>query len=437
MKKLIAKRAKKVVALIGIAGLCLSLGGCGKLAKLAVDSLQKDSEVAETENEEFDFEDESETEEEFDEDDDLENDSDTAAEPQEEESSRASADYNTELGDDIYSFTFALDGEVYQVPMWFKDFEAKGWEFDGDRTVELKSNQYTFSQYWEKGDLRIHTSIANLTPNNAALEDCAISEFNLSQGYNFDEDCVIELPGGIVAGKSTREDIINAYGEPTDELETDYTWNLSYELDIYNGVKLTVDKETGWLREVELENMVELEGGNYEINEDTPDEVKNYQPPTSLSDSVYDKQFELDGVLYSVACPLQYMIDHGFEVDEETLSTEIGSGGSGVINIKYKKNSMVVTIKNIADYGTIVRNCWVQSVDFDVYGEVDSFECSGGLYPGMSENDFLALLENYEYEKSEDYDYYYIKQADDDNGEVKVYVKDGQVYSVEIKNRLK
>ena len=53
--------------------------------------------------------------------------------------------------------------------MWFKDFEAMGWEFQEDRTVEVQSNQYAISQYWKKDDLEISTSIANLTPNNAIL----------------------------------------------------------------------------------------------------------------------------------------------------------------------------------------------------------------------------------------------------------------------------
>lgn len=425
MEKVIAKRAKKVVALIGITGLCFSLGGCSRLVKLAAESLREDVEVSESESYEIDFEEDTEE-------DDFEE------EDTEEESSEAKKPMNsdTDLSSDIFSYSFTLDGEEYTIPMWFKDFEAKGWEFDGDRTTELKSNQYTFSQYWEKGDLRISTYIANLTPNNATFEESLVTSVSLDKGYNFEKDCVIELPGGIIVGEATKEDIIAAYGEPTDTIETEYSLVYSYEEDVYNNVKLTIDKETGWLSDVEIENMVELAGGNYEINEEAPDDVVNYQAPSKLGKSIYDKQFELDGVLYSVPCPIPYLLDHGFEIDEETLKMEIGSGQSGIVSIKYGDNSMVCSIKNTADYGTIVRNCWVQSFTFDRYDEMDSFNCSGGLYIGMSEAEFLKLVEDYNYEKSEDYDYYYIQESDDDDGEVVVSVDDGEVYSIEIKNRL-
>lgn len=435
MKKKIAKRAKKVVLLLGITGLCFSMGGCSKLVKLAAETLKEnieaETEQAVAEDDYIEFESDTE-EEETEVEDDTETEEDTAS-----VKTKKPSDYNSQLSDDVYSYSFALDGEVYTIPMWFADFEARGWEFDGDRTLELKSNQYTFSQYWEKGDLRFHTDIANLTPNNATLENSLVSCISLDKGYNFEKDCVIELPGGLFVGESTREDIIAAYGEPTDEMETDYSWVLTYKEDIYNSVKLTVDKEAGCLERVDIENMVALEGGNDEINADAPDEVKNYQAPSRLGDSIYDMQFELDGEMFSLPCPLSYMAEHGFDVPAEIMEMEIGSGQTAVVSIKYGKRSIVCVARNKADYGTLLKNCWVEDVEIDAYANPKSFRCSGGVYIGMPEAEFLKVLEKYDYEKSEEYENYTITNPDDENGYVKVNIDEGEVNSIMIKQRCK
>ncbi|MBR4965543.1 MAG: hypothetical protein IKY53_03525, partial [Lachnospiraceae bacterium] len=139
MEKLIAKRAKKVAGLILLSGICLSLGGCGRIANMVVSNLQEDSVESsiETESEEFNLEEESEK-------DNLEEISEDEVERNEWK------DYDVELSENIMDFEIAIDGEVYKFPMWFSDFEEKGWEFMGDKTVSLSSSEYVISMEWEK-----------------------------------------------------------------------------------------------------------------------------------------------------------------------------------------------------------------------------------------------------------------------------------------------
>lgn len=345
---------------------------------------------------------------------------------------KAPVTYDTELSDDIYSYSFAVNGVVYQIPMWFKDFEAMGWEFQEDRTVEVQSNQYAISQYWKKDDLEISTSIANLTPNNAILEDCLVASVSVYEYKTLNLESVIELPGGIVFRESTKDDILNAYGEPTDYDEGEYYITIKYKKDIYQTIELKVSQETGLLCEFKMENMIPLEGGNDTITTEVPEAIQNYQASAELSDKIYDMQFELDDVIYDMPCPLAYMLDHGFEIDEEYLDTVVGSGQTAYVNISYGDASFLCNVSNKEDYGTTLINCWVDNIRFHVTDLEQGVSFSGGLYLGMTEAEFLACIEGYEYEKADGYDQYYIYAPGEKYTYVFVLLSDGEVRSIDI-----
>lgn len=435
------KTTRRVMALFFTLILCFAMVGCGlpfgssssgggRAVAGPPHAEEDETESEEIESEEIESEEIQEDEKNGSE--DNENDEDTSTEVASQEPDFGK--YDAELPDDVYSFTFALNGAVCQLPMWFKDFESQGWEFQEERDHEIASNNYLIAQVWEKDGVSIFTDIANLTPNSAMLEECLVSSVTMYE-YGFAEGAVIEFPGDIFVGKSTKEDIILAYGEPTEVRDSKYFEILTYEKDTYEYIEFSISKEKGVLTEFEFQNMIAIEGGNDTITTEVPDAVVNYEVPAVLSDKIYDKQFKLDEVIYTMPCPLAYMLEHGFEIDEEYLETPMGGGQTAVVSLAYGDTTMICTMSNKEDYGTTLRNCWVDSVKFNCYTMEGNIEFSGGITFDMTEDDFLALLEGYEYEKSEGYDHYYIYAPgeEDHEGYVFVSLDEGKVISVEMK----
>ena len=128
-----------------------------------------------------------------------------------------------EMSDNLFDFQVAINGTVYQFPMWYSDFEASGWTYEGDTTQTLSSDQYTNSDSWKKDDLEVLTTFANLSMNSAPITECMVAGISLDSNFLQGCDCQIILPGNIQYGVSTIDDIKAAYGEPSFESEGKYT----------------------------------------------------------------------------------------------------------------------------------------------------------------------------------------------------------------------
>ena len=64
----------------------------------------------------------------------------SAAEP-EANNATATAASAEEMSDDIYSFQIKIDGQLYQFPMKYEEFEEKGWKFDGVESCLLYTSK--------------------------------------------------------------------------------------------------------------------------------------------------------------------------------------------------------------------------------------------------------------------------------------------------------
>lgn len=270
---------KKVIKLLGsilVVSFCLSFVGCASLAyDVASDVLKSSKEDitheslldAEEETEITEREEVSEEERESIEEseevnesaEDNEEVSESVEETETETESMAVTEHNADLSDDIYSFQFSFNGELYTLPMTFADFEASGWVFKDSLNTQIPSNRYVVSQFWEKDGIKIYSKIANLSSEEIVITEGMVAEVNFTL-YNFrDSDAVVELPCHIVLGVSTLEDITNAYGTPSSELDLDSSYIVTYSLDMYEEVKLKIDKETGKLNDITITNMISTE----------------------------------------------------------------------------------------------------------------------------------------------------------------------------------
>ena len=356
-----------------------------------------------------------------------------------EETTSAPASVNTpsELSDDLYSFQVSVDGTVYQFPMWYSDFEALGWTYNGDATATLTSNQYTVAEMWEKDGCKISSKIANLSMNTAPYSNCIVAGITFDPIYLKDCDWEIILPKGIQYGVSTTDDIIAAYGTPSSDYDGSMYYKMSYEYGSYQSIELYVYKESGVLEQIEIENIIELEGADNSVDSTVPEIVKNYTAPTAVGDDLYAFNIELEGNLYTLPCPVSELLANGFTINEKDSASEFAAGGFDWVEFKYNNQTYRTLVHNYADYATTVENCFVTSMKSSIYDPDFALTIPCDIKRGDNEKEVLEILKkyNYEIETSSDFTYYTVYDPDGSKlDNFTIITKEGEVVIIEVSN---
>lgn len=344
----------------------------------------------------------------------------------------------SDFSDDLYNFQVSIDGTVYQFPMWYSEFEALGWEYDGDPTDTLSSNQYTTTQVWKKDGVRVYTRFANLSMNTVPFSESMVAGINL-ENYNMkDCDWEILMPGGIQWGVSNADDIIAAYGDPTDDYESDMYYKMTYKYDWYREISLYVYKDDDSLKEIDIQNLVELEGADNSVDDTVPDLVRNYQAPKSLGKDFYAYTAQLEGVVYTLPCPVSVLLENGFTLDTSGSDSEVGAGRKGWVSLKYNNQTLRTMVTNYADYATTVENCFAVSMKSSIYGPEFDLVFPGNIKIGDSEGTVKKAVNGFNCEvDTSDSGFTHYVIADPDMGVLDRYtitVKDGSVITLEIQN---
>lgn len=121
----------------------------------------------------------------------------------------------TELGDELDSRMFSLDGVTYTMPVHFSEFESNGWSFydPNNRDSEgilVPGGFFPWVEFLAENQ-NIGVTITNLTEGTSKhMSDSYITNISLYPGYH---NAQFILPGNITIG-STHRDVIAAYGEP-------------------------------------------------------------------------------------------------------------------------------------------------------------------------------------------------------------------------------
>lgn len=428
-------KRKILVVLLSISCV-LSAAACGASKAEEPEGLSEASE-AETESEEEPDREESEEDEAEEPEIAEEPEAEEESEEEEKETKKPAAAPG-ELSDDLYDFQISIDGTVYQFPMFYSDFEALGWEYDGDNTRTLSSNQYTSSEIWVKDGFKVYTRFANLSMNAVPFSESMVAGFKLDKYYLKDCDWEIFLPGGIQYGVSDADDIKAAYGEPSSDYDSDLYYSMTYELDFYREIKLYVYKEENALLDVELLNLVELEGADNSINEEVPELVQAYQAPGSLGDDFYAYTVQMEGVVYSLPCPVSVLLENGFTLDTAASDSEVAAGRTGWIDLRYNNQTLHTMVENYADYATIVENCFVVSMKSSVYGPQFDLVFPGNIKVGDSEEAVKKATAKFNCEtETSDSGFTYYEVSDPEGSSIDRYtitVKDGSVCTIEVQN---
>lgn len=348
------------------------------------------------------------------------------------------------LSDDLYSFQLMLDGELYQFPMSYEEFTAKGWTYKDDDAMEIQPNSYSSSERFSKGSLEVYASVINLGINTMPLSECTIGGISMDEWqYKDAPETTMELPGGIAYGVSTLEDITAAYGPASDTYEGDLYTKLEYEYDYYQAWELYVSTETGVLNEVDVQNFVADEDANAsaaaEVSDEPTAEVLAYEAPTELGDDPSAFVVDYAGDLYQLPAPVSVFAENGWTIKRDSSDSIIPGKSFGWVCMLKDNQELKAIARNYSDDAVVIDNCFVTSVKASVYGPELSLTLPGGISMDMTVDELTAALETItmeqDVEDSDSFTYYnLIKEAARSTIQIVVDKEDNVITSIEVEN---
>ena len=145
-----------------------------------------------------------------------------------------------ELPNDWESFSIQINDTVYTLPVPLAAFLDDGWVIsEEDAGLSLAGAEGPYASYeWEWVSLTndheqdISVCVFNTTESTIPVAESTVGGIHVIYGnYDF-SGTELRLPGGLMLGCSTREDVLKLYGQPNDSFEATYGgYRLTYEID--------------------------------------------------------------------------------------------------------------------------------------------------------------------------------------------------------------
>ena len=144
---------------------------------------------------------------------------------------------STELSNDWKAYQFQLEGKVFTLPCKLSDLKAVGYELRKKDPFVVNPDQevYGTSVENDKG-YTLTGTFKNMSEKVCDISECWLYEFSASNA-SYNKDMNIAFPGGITF-KSTKDDVIKAYGKPSKEDKVDNSESLTYSIDYKNELEI-------------------------------------------------------------------------------------------------------------------------------------------------------------------------------------------------------
>lgn len=266
--------------------------------------------------------------------------------------------------DQLSSFAFALDGMTYQLPLPYRVFSELGWsvvsstynpQSEDDRIAANSYGSYRLTN----GRVEIDAEIINMSGNIKTMRDCYIGGLTVEAKDNMDFviakgiDCV-----------TTQDAVTEAFGQADSMSSSDSYASLTYEFGNYNYVKFYFSADYPTSNSITLRNFVAMPDDATETSLARPEYLDSYKAPTKLSNDVKKTQFQLDGKIYSLPCPLSEFTDAGWTIKRDGTG-KLGGGNHNSYGATLEKDgySFSVGLYNYDDLETLSTNCAVYEVE--------------------------------------------------------------------------
>lgn len=147
---------------------------------------------------------------------------------------------SSELPNNWKSFSIQINDTVYTLPVPLTAFLDNGWKISDEDAglylVGADSPNASYEWKWVSltNDRKQTVSVCafNTTESTIPVTECKVGGVHVIYGnYDF-SGTELRLPGGLMLGWSTREDVLKLYGQPNDSFEATYGgYSLKYEID--------------------------------------------------------------------------------------------------------------------------------------------------------------------------------------------------------------
>jgi hypothetical protein len=299
---------------------------------------------------------------------------------------------SADLSDDPYSFTFRLDGVVYALPVAFSELQANGWELKNDMSGEtLDPDQYSSVNVLLNGKHQIYADFVNTTPNVLPFEECNVGGVSLDV-FDAEQGAELIFPAGITIG-TPGDDVIKAYGEPSDRYESEYSTSLTYTLDSYASLKILLDIDTNLVSDLDMQNLIPKEQPAPAAGGDgsEPAILASYNAPGDLGKSWDTFNVIYDGAKYHIPAPATEFTKNGwvFVTDEN----EMVSAKDSAVGVEIRKGNQVLRtiFYNYDTSAQPLKYCYVTEIEYYDLGAKVSIELPGGLTEKSKIEDFIKV----------------------------------------------
>ena len=311
-----------------------------------------------------------------------------------------------EMSDNLSDFNFTLNGIVYSLPCSMSEFLDNGWkirESSGKESEKIKSGGFK-SAFLDKNDRSVSVSVRNQSGNSERISECQTETINLFSTNSFN------LPKGIT-GSSSYEDIISAYGEPTEIKESEFNTTVVYEFGYHKTVNFIFRENI--LENIMMTNYIgKSEANSADTSGEVPEYISEYNAPTESGNDLFSGNIEIEGNIYKLPVPVRVLLDDGCKIRESDKPVAVPAGNSDDIYLEYNGKGTKVYIYNFADYQTIPENCAITRVDISEKDNI-SVKLPCGITFGSTKADVEALTDDFEVSEYDD-GYIYSKTVYDD-----------------------
>ena len=346
-------------------------------------------------------------------------------------------DDQSEETNDIFDFSFQLEGQRFELPLAYSAFSSRGWKLSEateeteEATGEENGKVYSPDTVLEPGEYSGYLSAENKghivelkfcnQKNKAAkLDSCHVVGIRLQEGPAF------EMTDGVKIG-SRYDELATVFGRPsyvksclksTGELvsindvlfmETEedtvqtlyYTLTehsaFSFEFGEYEGnsnavVSITIDNDTP-------------EEKSYDYTKDLrrmSESVKLYKGPSLLGKTFSDFAFKYEGNLYTLPIPVKKMIDDGWSFARgSSIRVQRGTTAEGVVLRKGNAAVNVLVHNYDLKYARTPINCYAVSLSACVDGPNVSLLMPKGITLGSDEQELIEAFGK-EYAKTQE-----------------------------------
>lgn len=299
------------------------------------------------------------------------------------------------VSDDIYDYTFELNGVVYQLPCLYSELAANGnWTIDSykDLTEESEVDSGESEYFSIKNDIAsIDIYVKNVSLDTKPIKDCVITSIEVQAGDNVD----FTIAKGIKC-TSKPEEVKAAFGDPTSSSSDSDSERLDYEEDYNIETCFYFDKDSPKYNSITIECVKEVDM-NAEVSDEIPEYLSQYKAPSAITDNVKDTIFEVDGVVYQLPCPVSEFTKNGWEFEKDEDFKVVGAGDKEYLSASLVKGDFTLDLEltNFSKNATTPENCAITTINFSRYnlkGTSDDFaKFSGGLGLRSSLDDLKAV----------------------------------------------